>query len=73
MMSRKKGNLVLIPVERTYLELIWDGQSQKEAAAMVGLTLMQANSVLRMVKRRWQVPSTIALLRRALQLGVLAP
>ena len=73
MKTRKKGNLELIPVERTFLELVWDGLSQKEAASAVGLSLMQANSVLRVLKRRWQVPSTIALLRRALKLGVLAP
>lgn len=73
MTHRKKGNTELTPVEHSFLALIWDGQSQKEAAVGVGLTLIQGNQLLRALKRRWQVPSTIALLRRAVQLGVLAP
>jgi hypothetical protein len=59
------------PIERRFVEAVWDGCLQKEAAARCGLTLVQANHVLRALKDRCDAPSTIALLRRLVREGVL--
>ena len=59
--------------ERRYVGLIWNGLSQKEAAENCGLTLIQANHLLRRLKHRCRVGSTILLLRCAVREGVLQP
>ena len=59
--------------ERDYVRRLWDGLSQKEAAVECGLTLIQANHLLRRLKHRCRVVSTIALLRQALRVGILPP
>ena len=71
--AQETSTVLLSPVEYRFMALLWDGCSQKEAAAHIGLTLVQANHVLRALKDRWEVPSTIALLRRAVREGILQP
>jgi DNA-binding CsgD family transcriptional regulator len=59
--------------EREYVRRLWDGLSQKEAAVECGLTLIQANHLLRRLKTRCRVVSTIVLLRLAVREGMLQP
>ena len=61
----------LRPMERRFVEAIWDGKSQKEAAMEMGMTPPDAHHLVRRMKKRAGLPSTIALLRRLVREGVL--
>ena len=59
--------------ERQLVQALWDGLSQKEAADRLGLRPTQVYERLKVLKRRVGVLSTIGLIRRCVQEGVLLP
>lgn len=61
----------LIPSEKQVVSAIWDGLSQKEIAARLGITPNEIQRRLNSAKTRLHVESTIQLLRRCVQSGVL--
>lgn len=63
----------LTVMEAAIVRGLWDGQSQKELAGALGLSLPQMNYCVRAAKQRLGSPTTIALLRDCLRKGVLEP
>lgn len=63
----------LRPTELQLVRALWDGLSQKEVADRLGLRPTQLYERLKVLKRKMGVSSTIALLRRCVQAGVLTP
>ena len=70
------GGGELVNLRTTELQLVqalWDGLSQKEVADRLGLRPTQVYERLKVLKRRVGVLSTIGLIRRCVQEGVLIP
>lgn len=57
--------------EQQVLQGLWDGLSQEQIAARLGIAYGTVKVVLRNAKLRAEAPTTIALLRVAVEQGVL--
>lgn len=64
---------MLIPEETRIVRALWDGLSQQQIAGRLGLSPRRIHHRVRLLKRRVGASSTIALLRRCVQAGVLTP
>lgn len=63
----------LTAAERVIVRALWEGQSQKELAAAQGWRVGRVHNALLRAKARLRLPSTIALMRWCVRMGVLVP
>lgn len=65
--------MVIRPAELRVLRPLWDGLSQREVAGRLGVSERHIHHVVRSLKLRTGVRSTLQLMRTCVKDGVLTP
>lgn len=63
----------LSPRERQVLRLLWEGYALKEIAGQLGLGYHSVRDVRERIGMKWQLHSTVAILRAAIEEGLIHP